>query len=70
MQHGIDVVENVVLGDGGLAAVMGGELLQRPIGDVVEAIATDVAITRDALRSSISVLQKTEIKSTIYNKSS
>jgi hypothetical protein len=43
VQHGVDVVEDVVLGDGDLGAVVGGELLQRPVGDIFDAIGAEVA---------------------------
>ena len=37
VQHGIDVVEDVPLGDAGVG-VVGSELVQRPVGDVLAAV--------------------------------
>ena len=37
MQHGIDAVEDVPLGDVGVG-VVGAELVQRPVGDVLAAV--------------------------------
>jgi hypothetical protein len=44
VQDAVDVMKNVVLGDVALSLVfaclvMGAELFQRPVGDVVEAVA-------------------------------
>jgi len=38
VQHGVDIVEDIALGD--LGAVLLLELLQRPVGDVLAAVAT------------------------------
>ena len=53
MQHGIDVVEDVPLGDVGVG-VVGAELVQRPVGDVFAAIGAVfvVGVERETLRSS------------------
>jgi len=37
VQDGVDVVEDVPLGDGGVA-VVGAELFERPVGDVLAAV--------------------------------
>jgi hypothetical protein len=52
VQDGIDIMEDVPLGDGRVA-VMGPELFKRPVGDVLAAIAAVfcVGVEREALGS-------------------
>ena len=49
VQDGVDVVEDVPLGDGGVV-VVGTELFEGPVGDVLAAVG---AVLREGLRSSM-----------------
>jgi len=62
VQDGIDIGKDRVLGDA-LLAIMLDELVERPIGDVVDALAgTGVTKTGGALCSPISSFERSEIK--------
>lgn len=63
MQHGIDVMENVFLADLLCLAVVGLELLQAPVGNVVDALAGgSVAVEGDTLGAAVAVLELAEIE--------
>ena len=48
VQHGVDIVENVALGDG--RAILCLELLQRPVGDVLAPVAAVTVRKRRSVR--------------------
>ena len=54
VQDGVDVVEDVPLGDGRVG-VVGAELFERPVGDVLAAVGAvfGVGVKRETLRAAL-----------------
>jgi len=52
VQHGIDIVEDRILGDAGFLAIMRDKLVERPVGDVVDTLTGfGVAVAGDSLKA-------------------